>query len=91
MCERVQIGKTVAIVCVGGPDKKIRVCGQVWHFEMHRYCGPMPLNKRTGAVREGSRAFWKAVTHWAQQGERVDADGICVYDADLGTDTSRNG
>lgn len=80
MCIRVQMGDSVGFVSVGGPERTILVGGQTWHFEMHHYFGPMPIKKRTGAGRDGTKAFWEAVTYWAQQGERLDEAGVCVYD-----------
>lgn len=77
---RVRIGDTVAYVCLGGPIRRIVAGGRLWHFEMLHYLGPMPVHKKTGAGIEGTDAFWQAVTWWAQQGERVDPSGACLYD-----------
>ncbi len=71
---------SVALVCIGGPTRTILAAGRVWYFEMHHVFGPMPINRRTGRERAGTQAFWDAVTLWAQQGERVDPDGICQYE-----------
>lgn len=78
-CIRVQVGEAAAIVSLGGPERKIRIGARVWYFEMHGYLGPNPINKRTGNGVDGTKAFWEAVTLWAQQGERVDDAGFCVY------------
>lgn len=80
MCVRFKMGSSVGIVCMGSPVRKIVVQSRVWHFEMHKYCGPMPVHKRTGAGVDGTKAFWEAVTWWAQQGERIDDAGVCVYE-----------
>lgn len=69
-----------AIICVGGPVRTIVAGSRLWHFEMHPYCGPMPIHKRTGNGIDGTRAFWDAVSLWAQQGERVDATGVCLWE-----------
>lgn len=80
MCMCVEMSCVRAIVCVGDPERKIRVGSRVWYFEMHRILGPAPINKRTGTGLDGTRAFWNAVTLWAQQGERIGDDGFCVYE-----------
>lgn len=70
---------------LGGPLYRIYVDGKWILFEMHRYCGPMPLNQRThGERRLGPRhRFWEAVTLWAQQGQRtgLESKGVksCVW------------
>lgn len=79
MCIKVQMGDTVALINVGGPTKKIYAGGRLWYFEMHHFCGPMPIHKKTGNGIEGTKAFWEAVTLWAQQGERVNSD-VCLVD-----------
>lgn len=71
---------TGIVCCMSGPLRSIQVGGRRWWFEMHRYCGPMPVNQRTGRGIDGTKAFWHAVTLWAQQGERIDADGLCEWD-----------
>ena len=64
-----------AIVCVGGPIYEIEdENGRVWLFEMHRWSGPIPLNRKTeepfGRLPGPRSPFWKAVTAWAKQGGR---------------------
>lgn len=61
----------------------IEVGGKRLHFEMHRWCGPAMLNaagdpadKQPGPRHE----FWTAVTLWNQQGRRVDAEGLCIWE-----------
>lgn len=78
-CVKVTMGDTVAIVSMGGPIRKIYAGGRMWHFEMHHFCGPMPVHKKTGNGIDGTKAFWEAVTYWVQQGQRVDAAGVCLY------------
>lgn len=66
-----------ALICLltGGPLHEIKVGASVILFELHRYCGPMPLDKRTLESRNlGPRApFWRAVSLWAQQGKKTEA------------------
>ena len=78
---KANVGGTVAIVCLGGPVRKIYVRGRMWHFEMHSFLGPMPVHKKTGTGIDGSKAFWEEVSKWAQQGQRVDDTGVCLYDS----------
>jgi len=73
-----------AIICTGGPDYKILDSkGKVWRFEMHHYCGPIVLTRKTGEVMDpqpvSSSPFWECVSFWAQQGQQLDALGHCVW------------
>ncbi len=63
-CVRVQMGKTVALVSVGGPTHRlIDYRGKVWHFEEHHYFGPT-VTRKDGSVcksQPGERSpFWAA-------------------------------
>lgn len=72
-----------AILCFGGPDRKIvDETGKEWRFEMHPYCGPMPLTKTGEPMKtepSPKSSFWRVVTWWAQQGQQIDAGGLCVW------------
>lgn len=72
--------RTISI-CTGGPKRRIKVGKRSYLFEMHSHCGPLPCdhlgNERV--VPDGSK-FWTAVSQWAQQGEKADESGNCVYD-----------
>jgi hypothetical protein len=73
----------IACVLIGGPTRRIAVDGREWTFEMHPYCGPAVLGKRGEIldVQPGPRSlFWLAVWAWKDQGERIDAEGRCVWD-----------
>ena len=65
----------MSIVCLltGGPLYRINVDNQWIAFELHHYCGPIPLDKRTLEPRSlGPRHnFWRAVTLWVNQGSEV--------------------
>lgn len=70
----------VVVLDIGGSMHKISVNGKIYHFEMHPYCGPNILNKRTGSsVKNQPDAFLVAASLWAQQGKRIDSDGICIW------------
>lgn len=59
--------------------RKIQVNGHVYEFEMHPYCGPTLLNKRTGSPLEYQPTpFLEAASLWAQQGQKIE-DGLCVW------------
>jgi hypothetical protein len=50
---------------------KISVNGKIYEFEMHQWCRPNVLNKRTGGpLAKQPMAFLEAASLWAQQGER---------------------
>lgn len=70
------------VICVllGGPMRRIQVNGKIYEFEMHPYCGPTLLNKRTGSpLKHQPNDFLEAASLWAQQGQRLD-DGLCRWD-----------
>lgn len=68
---------------VGGPIYSIQHGKIGWRFEMHRYCGPMVVDHRgepkDKQPNEGS-AFWRVVSLWAQQGQRVTKEGVAIFD-----------
>lgn len=70
-------------ICYGGPDRKIvDEKGKLWHFEMHPYCGPIPTSKQGEPLKKEppeKSSFWRVVTWWAQQGQKIGEDGLCVW------------
>lgn len=66
-----------------GPTRVITDAkGKRWTFEMHHYCGPIVLNRSgdPAARQPGEKSpFWHAVTCWAQQGEKVNKAGECIW------------
>lgn len=72
----------IAHISVGGPTRQISVNGEIIHFEMHPYCGPALLNAKGDPAddQQPDHPFWTAVSHWAQQGERIDPEGLCIWD-----------
>lgn len=59
--------------------RKIQVNGNLYEFEMHPYCGPTLLNKRTGSpLKHQPGPFLDAASLWAQQGQKIE-DGLCVW------------
>lgn len=89
-CKQFIMGNAVGVVCVGGPDRKIRVGSQVITFEDHELHGPTPL-KKNGDVRElGPRhQFWTAVSRWYEDGKKIDADGLCEWTPEPEIDLSK--
>jgi hypothetical protein len=82
-CERWQLGDSVVHVMMGGPDREIVAAnGKRYRFEMHPHFGPCLLTP-TGQVAtnqyRGNKPFWAAVSLWAQQGEKIVADGLCAW------------
>jgi hypothetical protein len=69
-------------ISFGGPARKINdITGKLWHFEMHRYCGPAATTIEGEILDKQPPAkspFWTAVTAWAQQGQKIE-DGLCVW------------
>jgi hypothetical protein len=70
MCERVQMGRRTAFLCMGGPVYTLTVRGTPMTFEMHPYCGPIVLGKNGDplAVQPHERhPFWDAFEQWQQK------------------------
>lgn len=67
-----------------GPERFITDAkGKHWKFEMHSYCGPIVLGIGGDPIdtQPGPKSpFWHAVTRWAQDGQRLDEKGECVWD-----------
>lgn len=78
------VGNVICLL-MGGPLYRIYVDEKWILFEMHNYCGPMPLHLKTQEPRWlGPRhKFWEAVTYWIAQGKQtgLDKKGIksCVW------------
>ncbi len=70
-------------ISLGGPMRKINdITGKLWHFEMHRYCGPAATTIEGEILDKQPPAkspFWTAVTAWTQQGQKIE-DGLCVWE-----------
>lgn len=75
-----QIGGRTVFIDGGGPMHKISVGGKIIEFEMHWYCGPTILNKRTSEpLKHQPMDFLHAASLWAQQGKKVDENGLCIW------------
>lgn len=76
-------GRLSHIDC-GGESLRINVLGREYHFEWHRWHGPIVIGKRTQNPLKEQPAmrspFWKAVQWWHDQGKRVDDDGLAVWE-----------
>jgi len=60
---------------VGGPTYQIQLGGKWRPFEDHPYCGPTPLNGRTGEpLTSMPAAFWDAINRWAVGGKQLDGE-----------------
>jgi len=68
------------IICGNYPEYVITAGGKDIRFEMHPYCGPMPVSKTGAGLSLGpNHPFWGAVTRWSQQGGKVDDNGKCIW------------
>lgn len=71
-------------ISFGGPDREIvDETGKHWKFEMHRIFGPSVIDRHGDikSTQPGPRAsFWRVVTFWSQQGQKIGADGLCVWE-----------
>ena len=77
------------VVTVAGPELTIEVGNQVYPFEWHSYCGPIPLNKRGDPKELGPKhVFWTAISHWAQQGKRLDENRRAIWEIPAPEDLS---
>jgi len=68
-------------ISVGGETHQLNVGGETIYFEMHRFCGPMPINKVSLSERRLSdtHKFWQAVTYWCRQGQQKNQDDTCKW------------
>lgn len=64
---------------LGGPEHVIQVKGRRIRFEMHPYCGPVALRKDGEPAKQQPKDFLHAASLWAQQGRKVDPDGVCIW------------
>lgn len=62
---------------VGSPDIRLTVNGEIFTFEFSNMFGPLFQRKEPGA----KHVFWKALKLWCEQGERLDVDRNCVWNA----------
>lgn len=63
---------------LGGPNYTISVRGKPVLFELHPYCGPHPVHKRTlDPLEHIPPGFWDAIELWEKGGKRL-TDGVCV-------------
>ena len=66
---------------VGGPELTIETHGRVYRFEWHSYCGPMPVDRNGNGRHLGHRdPFWVAVSHWAEQGKKLDENRRAIWE-----------
>jgi len=73
-------GRNPGVLTVAGPELTIEVGGAVYPFEWHSYGGPIPLNKRGDPKDLGPKhRFWTAVSHWAEQGKRLDENRRALW------------
>lgn len=70
-------------ISVGGPDRVIvDEQGKRHKFEMHPRFGPILLTADGEVAKKqpGEKAsFWRAVSWWAEQGQRIDDAGVCIW------------
>lgn len=67
-------------ISFGGPEHDIQIGGKIYRFEMHPYSGPIALGKRGKPLAIQPRAFLRAVSLWAQQGQQIDDEtGLCEW------------
>ena len=73
-------------LCSFVESKMLRIVdrkNRLWHFEMHRVCGPVVVDRRTEDPIDnqpsGSSPFWEAVDLWLAQGKRVKDGDLCVW------------
>lgn len=65
-------------ISLGGPEYDISVGGKIYHFEMHKWCGPVWLKKNGDPQETQPIPFLEAASLWSQQGQKVE-DGLCVW------------
>ncbi len=76
----IENGRIVGHVSLGGPVYEIDASDKTWAFEMHPYCGPMPVHRVTHCElkRNPSKKFWDAFERWRAGGSHVENDRCIV-------------
>jgi hypothetical protein len=64
----------------GGPIQTIEVNGTRYLFEMHQYCGPVAIKPNGDARKSQPMEFLEAASLWARQGQKVDKNGLCIWE-----------
>ena len=78
-----QDGAANGFLCVGDPFRLIYVAGKWYQFEMHSYCGPVPINRDFSTrLTDWPRVVWDAVMLWIDQGRRVDENEGCIWEGE---------
>lgn len=67
-------------ISLGGPDRTIQVNGKRHLFEAHPYCGPVAIKRNGDPLKKQPSDFWDAATRWYQQGQKIDGDGLCIWE-----------
>lgn len=65
-----------------GPVYSIDVGKRTYRFELHRYFGPTIIDRRgePKVYQPPERSqFWPAFAAWEKQGQRVTAEGKCIW------------
>lgn len=78
----VNFGSVRAILTSGNPVRQIR-CGKddkTFCFEMHSALGPMLVDAKGNGLKRERTYVMEAITKWAQQGQRMDANNYCIYE-----------
>lgn len=74
---------TIIHIAMGGPDRTIiDENGKRIRFEMHPRFGPILLTSSGDVAKRqpGWKAsFWRVISWWSQQGEKLDAAGLCIW------------
>ena len=78
-CCRQSFGDGMVLVMAGGPMRRISVNGRIIEFEMHPYSGPAILKRNGEPLKKQPMDFLHAASLWAQQGEKIDENGLCVW------------
>jgi hypothetical protein len=56
----------------------IQVNGKIYHFEMHKICGPTILKRNGDPVKHQPPCFLFAASQWLQNGRQIE-NGLCVW------------
>jgi hypothetical protein len=68
-------------VCrLSSPTRRVSVKGKIYLFEILTSGGAAFVTSTGKERRQVPTLAWEAISWWAQQGERIDEDGLCMWD-----------
>lgn len=69
-------------ISFAGPFYRMTKGRIVWHFEDHKFCGPMRCDAKGDPYNDGmfpdKSHFWDLYAKWVKGGKQADEKGNCI-------------